>query len=149
MSRFYYFVVERTKSFTSIPAEERCQTRENVTSTASHFNTTLIRNILQSSKPCQFKVCSHHPLYYCIMFTRSSLSCLLAFYGIPIFHTFYLRKIPFLNRYILFPALMTLYFNPSPSFQRLIFYFQYLNHHLLIGDSRIARSGRLAAHPCR
>ena len=26
-----------------------------------------------TSKRCQFKVCSHHPLYYCIMFTRSSL----------------------------------------------------------------------------
>ena len=45
------------------------------------------------SKRCQFKVCSHHPLYYCIMFTRSSLSCLLAFYGIPIFQTFLIRRI--------------------------------------------------------
>ena len=37
------------------------------------------------SKRCQFKVCSHHPLYYCIMFTRSSLSCLLTFNGIPMY----------------------------------------------------------------
>ena len=37
--------------------------------------------------------CNHHPLYYCITCTRSSLSCLLTFYGIPIFHTFLIRRI--------------------------------------------------------
>ena len=36
------------------------------------------------SERCYFEVCSNHPLYYCITFTRSSLSCLLTFYGIPI-----------------------------------------------------------------
>ena len=51
-------------------------------------NIGLVWRKCYTSKLCQFKVCSHHPLYYCIMFTRSSLSCLLAFYGILIFHTF-------------------------------------------------------------
>ena len=53
------------------------------------------------SKRCQFKVCSHHPLYYCIMFTRSSVSCLLAFYGIPIFLTFRI-----FNLLVSFPSLL-------------------------------------------
>ena len=39
--------------------------------------------------------CNHHPLYYCITCTRSSLSCLLAFYGIPIFHTFLMEEFLF------------------------------------------------------
>ena len=32
------------------------------------------------NKQCQFEICNHHSLYYC-------LSCLFAFYGIPIFLT--------------------------------------------------------------
>ena len=35
---------------------------------------------------------NHHPLCYCITCTRSSLSCLLTFYGIPIFHTFLIGR---------------------------------------------------------
>ena len=49
-----------------------------------------------TSKRCQFEVCSHHPLYYCITITRSSLSCFLTFYGIPTFHTFLIRRIFYL-----------------------------------------------------
>ena len=64
---------------------------------SSHFTkqtvkvATIIRLVWRkfyTSKRCQFRVYSHHPLYYCITFTRSFLSCLLSFYGIPIFHTF-------------------------------------------------------------
>ena len=40
------------------------------------------------SKKCQFEDVTIIPLYYCITCTRSSLSCLLAFYGIPIFNIF-------------------------------------------------------------
>ena len=33
--------------------------------------------------------CNHHPLYHCLTYTKISLS---AFYGIPIFHTFYFEQ---------------------------------------------------------
>ena len=57
---------------------------------AVHHTLILHDNIglVYKSKRCQFE--SHYPLYYCIAFTRPSLSCLLAFYTIPIFTIFYL-----------------------------------------------------------
>ena len=45
----------------------------------------LVWRKLYMSKKCQFEDVIVIPLYCCITSTRSSLSCLLAFYGIPIF----------------------------------------------------------------
>ena len=35
----------------------------------------LVWRKMYMSKQCQFEICSHHPFYYCITYTRSSLSC--------------------------------------------------------------------------
>ena len=51
-------------------------------------NIGLMWSKIYMSKKCQFVLLHHMP--------RSSLSCLLAFYGIPIFHTFLIRRIFYL-----------------------------------------------------
>ena len=53
----------------------------------------LVWSKIYMSKKCQFEDVTIIPLYY---MPRSSLSCLLAFYGIPIFHTFLIRRIFYL-----------------------------------------------------
>ena len=55
-------------------------------------NIGLVWSKIYMSKKCQFEDVTIIPLYYCITCTRSSLSCLLAFYGIPIFQTFLIRR---------------------------------------------------------
>ena len=50
-------------------------------------NTGLVWRKIYTSKRCQFEVCSHHVLYYCIMFTRSSLSLSPCFWYIPSLHS--------------------------------------------------------------
>ena len=44
----------------------------------------LVCRKIYTSKQCQFEDVTIIPLYYCITCTLSSLSCLLAFYDIPI-----------------------------------------------------------------
>ena len=51
-------------------------------------NIGLVWRKLYRSERCQFQGCCHHPLYYCITLTRSSLSCLPALSTIPIFIIF-------------------------------------------------------------
>ena len=47
-------------------------------------NIGLVWRKMYMSEQCQFEMCSHHPLYYCITYT---LSCLLVFS--PIFTIYY------------------------------------------------------------
>ena len=76
-----------------------CASYKGANSTSRQY-IGLVWRKFYTNKWCQFKVCNNHLLYYCIMFTRSSLSCLFTFYGIPIFHTFLIRSIFHLLVYI-------------------------------------------------